>query len=237
MKQLTRKRNDHFRHKEEQKRLSALYKERKDLWKGTYRRYIDLDEPFRMGFKRVLVLTTAAESREDANVLRRVLEAVQVVQTSTSRRFRKYSYKFRKYVDTVHAPNSLDEKKFGKLSYKEQAYFHKRAAKFYSNGTVAYRYDFKEPELFESFVSKWFVTRVPVLDPDADSRIKEIDEYWDGPGQYGNKHSKYRGWNYNYYDHFDETREEIVARIDEAEQLADHAHYERYDNQLENLMF
>ena len=225
MKQLTRKRNDHFRHKELKKKLIALKNEDEDLMFLSYRKYVELDEPLRMGFRRNLVFVQTADMFEDIADMERVLALIDMEYHSHTRDFRQYNHKLRKRIDLVHRPKALNGRQWAKLAQSNpelEGYFKARHVRFNWAGVEEFAYDFIAPEMLESKMSKWFVTRVPVLDSETDSRRQEIEEIFDGPCHLGCKLGHYYGWRYNYHDDFAETRSEIVARIDEKDHLEDY---------------
>jgi hypothetical protein len=211
MVELTKKQQKRFDYKERGKQLNAIVDEQAQLngW-GKYRRnrdanYIDLDEPFRMGWERNLVWTRSALLRPDIEHLDSVLHLINTRYTSRNGVFRTWdeqNYRYR--ADFVHGPKSLSQFDYDRLSDRQKAYFDKRWAGVTWGGESYYRFDFVYPRLLESKKSKWFVTRVPRLDPDAQSREQELDNLLYGPKQvmaeYGSTfRSKRQGYSKDWY--------------------------------------
>lgn len=175
MKELNKRRTDKLARKEADKKVRALNTEYQNTYRSWQDSYQDLDEPLRRGFKRNLVLKPSVYRRSDFDVFESLLPIIDTCHTSHTREFKSYDHKTgRMSKEFVHRAKALSQKDYDKLSQRQKAYFD--AVWIHSKWGVKgwYEYRFAHESLLISKMSKWFVTRVPILDPDNDSRNAEL---------------------------------------------------------------
>ncbi|MBB5037671.1 hypothetical protein [Prosthecobacter dejongeii] len=167
------------------KQLLSLHRERKKLRRKQMETAL-LEPPIRRGWKRLHFLTEDAERREDADVLRAILEKINVIRYHWRRNFKPTNSKRRQqlYI-TDHQLSWLWPTDFGPrrlLDAKWISYF-KPALALWS-GYPQWVLEFSQPELFELRVVPHLQTEGKILDPETESRLAWIEAKLEGPGRY-----------------------------------------------------
>ena len=177
MKTLDKRRTAKLARIERDKQTRKTYKEYTETWRGWKESYQDLDEPLRRGFKRNLVLKPSCYRRADIQVLENLLPLVDVQLVSNNRVFKSWDSKLGRYTkELVHNPGSLNQKAYDKLTRKEKDYFHPVWHHNRWGDGGHWSYSFANKQLLISHMSKWFVTRVPILDPDNQSCRDQLND-------------------------------------------------------------
>ena len=165
------------------KHLLALDREHSRLFQAKYNApIVPLEKPYQRGWIRYFKLTDEALKREDAKILKEVLDRINVVQYSNTRDFSK-TRKTRKnpygpehqlrvfnYTCLIFARLRLELKLYFLMRF---LYRLNRKGRFSKNRYFVFRM----PHLFESVVEKNMVTHQRVVLPEVEARISEIDRY------------------------------------------------------------
>lgn len=232
MKELSKKRQQRFDKRARASMLNVLHDEFKKVSKWNRRanhreNFIELDEPLRRGFKRNLIFKASAHRRPDIDVMLEILAFIDVEHHSNTRKFKTTHYypnRPKKHV-FAHESKTLNERECAKLAEKHKPYFDRRRHINRWNGSEYFTYNFIYEDYLESKLSKWFVTKVPVLDPDADSRYAELHNKMWGPEQLFRAHFRARSRWSDHYDDYAYTKEELQERATWKEALVEAAEY------------
>lgn len=203
MKNLTKRRINKLNRKERDKQVRKISDEYNDT-SGWNTPYIELDEPLRRGFKRTLELTHSATKRHDVKILEKLRGLISKTYYKNNRNFKNYDNVTGRYTaEFVHEIRGLDQKDYDKLDVIEKTYFDGkwRTTRW---GSSYFSYHFSEPNLFESRMSKWFVTRVPMLDPDRISRHSELFGLLHGPSYLVTDVDRIYSHSYNYHRRYED---------------------------------
>ena len=201
MKELSKKRLQRLARKEADKQLREIYKRYTDTQRYGVQTYIVLDEPLRRGFQRNLVLKPSVIRRSDFEVLETLVPLINIRYTSNNRSFKSYDSKTGKMTrEFVHSPKGMDQKEYDKLDERQKSYFTSVARVNKWSGVWFYSYYFNHEHLLVSKMSKWFVFRVPILDPDNQSNADQLNNDMYGRKQLMAKVDRMfsNGWGYDY---------------------------------------
>ncbi|MES2738575.1 MAG: hypothetical protein V4672_19800 [Verrucomicrobiota bacterium] len=177
MKPETRKTHD--------KKLLSLHRERKKLWRKQTET-ATLEPPIRRGWKRLYLLTRDAETREDADVIRAILEKINVIRYHWRRNFKPTNSKRHRQMHiTDHQLAWLWPTDFGSRKQLEAQWisYFKPALALWS-GYPQWVMEFSQPELFELRVLPNLQTTAKILDPETESRLAWIEAQLEGSGRY-----------------------------------------------------
>jgi hypothetical protein len=174
MKLVSRKRQQRFEKKERAKAFRKLVNEYDNIYWNRFRSYVDLDEPLFYGYKKYWILRDDWARSPHAAVLRKILSHINNPIYSKKKSFIRKNYLTGKsYVEEPRLTD-LTEKQFEKLSLTEKKYFIKINKRSYWGAEYGV-YSFKfNKGYFVSKVAKHYLTKVPLLDPDAQSRRTEL---------------------------------------------------------------
>lgn len=141
-------------------------KMRDDLW---HLPKITLDKPRFAGWKRFFVLRDDIARRKDAKEIRAVLELVNETRYSKTKDFSIHDSDQRIYGYRQHITN-LSEKQYDKLNEAQKKFF----VKDWDGRKKFVFYSFYPTYFFVFKIKRHYVTEVPVLDAELESRIKEL---------------------------------------------------------------
>jgi len=217
MKELSKRRTDKLARKETDKQVRKLGKEYNETHLFGRGEYIDLDEPLRMGFERNLVLISSAMRRSDFEVLESILPLINTRHCRSTRDFRTYDEKTKKRnKEFVHRSKALHRKEFDKLTERQKAYFDPFWIYSRWGGEKGgwYEYRFIYEHYLTSKMSKWHVWRVPVLDPDGQSRHDELRNIMYGAKYLMRKVDRILHYRWNYRDYDEDIYHKKLKRVD-----------------------
>ena len=214
------------------RRYNQLREESRSLGK------VKLEEPIRHGWKRTFVLKEQTKNRRDAQLIQQVLDKVNTEYWSRERDWSNIKPRWIPMTDIDGCQlNPLTEKEYNKLTERQKKYFIKSSlcwAKTLGNRNWKDYYVISKPNMFFKMKDrKYWITEVPVFDPQIDKESTEIWDWIHDNGLYGKLCNK-MGWRQNYNDPYDvrkkvvlenmskkEMREYFNERLDEQEELDD----------------
>lgn len=166
-------RNQHY-HRD--KKLLALDRERKALWKRM-RQFVKIDPPITRGWIRHWRLTPKARNRHDASILQYILREIDNPRFHWRKNFVSGRRRQRKkMLENDQLPQSVSEYRWKRLGWPAawKKYFH-QILKNPGQCDQTFKYKFQREDLFELFTERHYVRRVRVLDVEAESRLAELD--------------------------------------------------------------
>ncbi|MEN3939976.1 hypothetical protein WJU23_01700 [Prosthecobacter sp. SYSU 5D2] len=167
------------------KKLLSLHRECNKLWRMRLET-APLEPPIRRGWKRLYFLTKDAEQREDADILRAILEEINVIRYHWRRNFKPTNSKRRQQLHiTDHQlawrwPTDFGPRK--RLKAQWISYF--KPAQALWAGYPQRVMEFNQPELFELRVVPNLQTEAKLLEPETESRLAWIEAHLEGSGRY-----------------------------------------------------
>jgi hypothetical protein len=188
----------------EEKKILAKDRERSQLHK-LQRRKVILDKPVQKGWMRCYFLTEEAQKRSDASTLEAILREVNVVCYHWRRNFLPTNRNRRAQIQRMNQPlQSISHRRWVQRSFPHEwrSYFVREF--FFDRFAWDHRFVFRWPRLFEVRVVPRMVTRLPVCDPSVESRLSEVQRFFEDPRKSG-KLCKLRGC-YHYWKYCDERR-------------------------------
>lgn len=197
---------------------------------------VQLDEPIRHGWKRTFVLNDQTKNRRDAQLIQQVLDKVNTEYWSRERDWSNITPRWVPMSDIDGCQlNPLTEKEYNKLTDRQKKYFIKSSLCWAT--TLGKRnwkdyYIISKPNMFFKMKDrKYWITEVPVFDPEIDKESAEIWDWIHDNGLYGKLANK-MGWRMNFNDPYDvrnkvilenmskkEMREHFNERLDEQDEL------------------
>lgn len=182
---------------------------------------VTLEEPIRHGWKRTFVLNEQTKNRRDAHLIQQVLDKVNKEYWSRERDWSDIKPKWWPMADIEGCQlNPLTTKEYNKLNVREQKYFTKVSLSYVtitSKSSWKEYYIITKPSMyFRMKDRKYWITEVPVFDPEID---RESDEIWDwihSNGLYGKLANK-MGWRQNYHDPYDVRKQVELEKMSKSE--------------------
>jgi hypothetical protein len=175
MKQLSKKRQLKFIKEEKARAFRKLVKEYEEVYFTRRNEFVELDEPLFHGYKKFWVLRDDWARSPQANTLRRILDKVNSTIYSRKKNFACRSKSFRKDVVELPGFKDLTPEQYEKLSNTEKKYFYKTTTRHWGN--VKEVYALNNIYYFVPKVVKHYINRVPLLDPDRESRRAELNDF------------------------------------------------------------
>ncbi len=147
---------------------------------------VTLEKPIQRGWMRCYFLTAAARERSDATMLEHILKEINVVQYHWRRNFAPTKRNRRAQIQQLHQPlKSIKpwSRRQNDLPHEWKKYFHVEAV--FQDRKWQHVWCFRWPQLYELRVVPRMVHKLPVCDPAAESRLSEIDAFFDNPRKSG----------------------------------------------------
>ena len=198
------------------RRYNQLWKEARNLGK------VELDEPIRHGWKRTFVLNEQTKNRRDAQLIQQVLDKVNTEFWSRERDWSKIKPYWKGMPDINGCQlNPLTPKEYNKLTDRQKKYFTKAmlcyGSPLWNPSALKEYYIISKPNmLFRMKDRKYWITEVPVFDPEIDRETEEIWDWIHGHGLYGKLANK-MGWRQNYKDPYDMRRQIELEKMNKKE--------------------
>jgi len=149
-----------------QRQVNSLHRSIRTLPK------VQLDKPRFMGYKRYFVLREDITRRNDAKELREILGAINRIVFSKTKDFTKYDYDDKKLHWNKQRVNTLAEKEFKLLNAHQKTFFAKVRHSDFRKKEV--RHAFIYPYFFVFRIRQHYVTEVPMLDSEIESKLTEL---------------------------------------------------------------
>jgi hypothetical protein len=181
----------------QEKDLKKLYRELDKLRSAIYRmEKVELPEPRFGGFKRFYVLRDDVARRKDAKDIQGILDKINSSVTSKTKDFSRCDT-LDKSGKTSQSTKKLSVKEHAQLSPHQQTFFFK----YWSGKQRCYKLEFLYPWMLVFKIKRFYITHVPLLSPDMESRIQEIqnkitkNNWW--PRIYKMMGWRMYSWDYN----------------------------------------
>ncbi len=218
MKQTSHRQNKRLTIESADKKLIRMRKRMFELW--SIRRklpYIPLDKPIQRGFKKSYVLREAESRRKDARDLSRILGVINHTIYCKNEDFKSKKYHNNQMEDIPHTLRHIPDNQWDKLEwpdhYKKWFTYETRT----KQGAFGTHYEvkgyyFKFPWMFEPKTSPNFITHVQEVDPNVESEIKEINQYFDNHNGWP-RLGKLSGTNNNKWRQFESSKEALLQDV------------------------
>ena len=163
-------------HTDRDKRLLRLNRERRALL-ILRRQKVKIDPPVQRGWVRRWRLTQRSQLRQDAAVLSTLLSALNSERFFWRRNFRRGKHARRRWKETSQELRVLHEWEWVRLGWPEiwkERYFRLHMTTGWG-GRWAVTYSFIREDCFELYTDRHFITELPLLQPEVESRLEEIE--------------------------------------------------------------
>jgi len=182
---------------------------------------VTLDEPIRHGWKRKFVLNEQTKNRTDANIIQQLLDKVNHEYWSRERDWSDIHKHWLGLADIDNCQlNPLTNKEYNKLSEREKKFFkyEQITYNYYGRkGETKHYWIIEKPNMyFRMKDRKYWLTEVPVFDPELDSEVNGIWDWIETHGLYGKLANK-MGWRQNFNDPYDARKRTLKAKLSKAE--------------------
>lgn len=178
-------------HKKQDKEILRKYRELSRLRKARWNLgWIELEKPIRKGFERILAPRKDYLRRKDAEYFKELAELIAPVPRvlSIDGTFLKKDY-FKRTVAEEHAqPRSYEPREFRKILARFQKEFFETTETRPLFRMAPYQvrvFKLQNPWRFTEQTIPHYVTHVRICDPDLDSRIGELENYFNRNALYG----------------------------------------------------
>jgi len=164
------------------KKLLAIHRERRALWKRRWQTS-KIDPPIPRGWIRHWRLTAKARNRHDAPVLKVILNEIDNPRFHWRKSFVSGKRRLRKMVENTQALCCLRERRWKRLDWPEdwKKYFRQIVVNP-GRPDQTFAYKILREDLFELFIERNFVWEVRLIDPEAEARVTELDQYLSARG-------------------------------------------------------
>lgn len=159
------------------KKLLAIHRERCVLWRRE-RQIKEIDPPIPHGWVRHWRLTTKTKNRHDAPVLKTILDEIDNPRFHWRKSFVPGRRRLRKMIENSQSLRCIREHRWKQLAWAEdwKKYFRQIVVNpGRQDQTCAYKV--LREDLFELFTERHYVREIQVIDPAAESREAELDQY------------------------------------------------------------
>jgi hypothetical protein len=159
------------------KKLLSIHRERRALWKRE-RQIKEIDPPIPHGWIRHWRLTTRAKNRHDASVLKTILTAIDNPRFHWRKSFVPGRRRLRKMIENTQSLCCIRERVWKRLAWPEdwKKYFRQIVVNpGRQDQTCSYK--ILREDLFELFTERHYVREIRLIDPAAESREAELDQY------------------------------------------------------------
>jgi hypothetical protein len=213
-----RKNKDDIEHtlKQKWRRYRHLCDEARKLGK------VELEEPIRHGWKRKFILNEQTKNRVDANLIQQALDYVNTQYWSRERDWSDIKLKWTN-MPTVDGCElqPLTGREYNKLPLRVQKYFTEielRYTNMFGETSPSKNYwVIAKPSMYFKLKDrKFWITEVPIFDPEIDRETEEIWDWIHGHGLYGKLANK-MGWRQNYNDPWDIRKRVLLDNMKKSE--------------------
>lgn len=214
MKNIDRRRQRRFDKEDAEAELRKIWREQERLWMAKRtKNWIELEKPERRGYVRFFVLRQDIAKSKEANFYNLLLKHIQEYVYCRDKKFLRKDYKTKKMVPIEQYLKPIEHKDWNKLNFseKQKACFDKRwkQNKFGKGGKFVY--EFIKDWMFVMKIEPYYITKKLILDPQLESRYKEIQNKIDNnnlwPKIYHQKGKKYG------YSWKDKTKNDLIEKI------------------------
>ena len=159
------------------KKLLAIHRERRALWKRRWQT-AKIDPPIPRGWIRHWRLTPKARNRHDAPVLKVILDVIDNPRFHWRKSFVSGRRRLRRMVENTQALCCIREHRWKRLDWPEdwKKYFRQIVVNP-GRPDQTFAYKILREDLFELFIERNFVWEVRLIDPEAEARVTELDQY------------------------------------------------------------
>jgi len=163
-------------HSEHDKFLLRLNRERRAL-SILRRQKVKINPPVQRGWVRRWRLTERAKMRQDADVLAILLSALNSERFFWRRNFRRGKHARRGWHETSQSLRVIHDWQWDRLGWPEEwkeRYFRRQETTGWG-GRPAGTCTFIREECFELYTDRHFITELPLLQPELEGRLEEIE--------------------------------------------------------------
>lgn len=182
---------------------------------------VQLEEPIRHGWKRKFILNKQTKNRTDANIIQNALDRVNREYWSRERDWSQIVKQWNHMADIDECQlHPLNNKSYNKLSEREKKFFVKKEIQYCYHGRSTPAKNFwiiEKPYMyFRMKDRKYWLTEVPIFDPEIDQEMSEIWDWIHSNGLYG-KLANISGWRQNFNDPWDIRKKTLLAKAKKSE--------------------
>lgn len=163
-----------------EKSYKKLSRQLQELYDAKYSKgYITLETPRRCGWKKYFILRDDISNRSDAHIFRCILDRINDTVYSRDINFLTKDWKTGKYVPIEHKLKILSLNEYNNLDDVSKKYFYKSTfkIKIWNTERNVIGYCFRYDWMFVEKIAKHYITKLPILDNEIESRIKELENY------------------------------------------------------------